>query len=378
MIGLMPRLNIKYGFIDAFIALKSIFTKLAPSETNIFYFNHARTGLRLALSSLNLAKGSKIAVMVYNCYTVMNAVKTAGFEIEFIDIKDDFSIDIEDLKKKRTNFSAIIVTHLFGIPNDIDIIKATCPGLPIIEDCAHAFLSSIHGNKSGSTGDLAVFSMGLGKFPSIGPGGYLVVNNSIYQDKIKELTANLDKPSMKTEFATILKSLTLGILHNPLIYKYISKPVLKERNNEVDDEIKYDNHESHILKSSLGLFFARKRNFQFQLDRQKQHRESIITALNESKTQIRPCESAVYEPNGFMIPFLVENRSDYINRFQKNHIEIGSHFSKSIQWAFNFGYTDGYCANAEKISTKMLVCPCHYNLKQKHIKLINQLILTTI
>ena len=53
---------------------------------------------------------------------------------------------------------------------------------------------------------------------------------------------------------------------------------------------------------------------------------------------------------------------------------MGSHFSKAIQWAGKFGYVTGYCPNAEKITAKIVVCPCHYNLKEKHIKLINQLI----
>lgn len=378
MIGLVPRLNINYGFFDAFIALKSIVTKLPKSESNYFYLNHARTGLRIALSSLNLPKGSKVGVMVYNCYTVMDAVRTAGLEIEFIDVNNDFSLDIQDLRKKKNNISAIIVTHLFGIPNNIDIVKAICPDLPIIEDCAHAFLSTINGIESGGTSDMAIFSMGLGKFPSIGPGGFLVVNNLMYQDEVFKQVENLERPSLKRELTNILKSLMLGILHNSIVYKFFSKPVLKERNNDVDDEIKYDNYESLILKSSLGLFFARKKNFQFYLYKQKQNREIIIAALNSTNIINKLSESGFYEPNGFMVPFLVQNRSQYITIFQKNHIELGSHFSKSIQWATKFGYTHGYCSNAEKLCMHMLVCPSHYKLKQKHIKLIKQLIVNTL
>ena len=375
MIGLVPRLNIRYNIFDAFVALKSIFVTSVPTEDNRFYLNHARTGLRVALSSLNLTKGSRVAVMVYNCYTVMKAVETAGFDIEYIDINDDFTIDFEDLKRKRTNFNAIIITHLFGIPNDIDAIKDICPDIPVIEDCAHGFLSSINNERVGNKGDMSVFSIGLGKFPSIGSGGYLVVNNQKYLDKIKYLVVQLKRPSLKNELTSVMKNLVMGILHNPVIYKYFSKPILKGKNNGVDDDLKYKNDEDLILRSSLGLFLSKQKNYIFWLYKQKEYAESTIESLNQNlKANVLTSQSGIYEPNRFMIPFLYNERDRLILYFQNNGIEVGSHFSKAIQWAGKFGYVTGYCPNAEKITAKIVVCPCHYNLKEKHIKLINQLI----
>lgn len=377
MIGLIPKLNIRYTFRDGFIAFKSIFEFFPSINKNLFYFNHARTGLRIALSALDIPKGSKVAVLVYNCFTVMNAVKIAGFEIEFIDVKDDFTIDENDLLKKKNNFSAIILTHLFGIPNDVEMIKAMCPDIPIIEDCAHSYLSKVDDKVTGSMGDISIFSMGLGKFPSIGPGGYLIVNNTNYLQNVTENYSKLPNPSLTKELVNIFKSFLLGFLHNPIVYRYFSKPVLKNGKKQQDDEIKYKNEESRILRSTLGLFLAKKSNSFKYLKVQQSNAEVILNAFkNNNNTNIISYNPDIENPNCFMFPFLANDRNPIIKEFEKIGIELGTHFTKSISWAKKFGYINENCKNAEKITTQIVICPSHYNLKNKHIKLINKLIST--
>ena len=120
-------------------AIKTLF-----NNGRIFYVNHGRTGIRLALSALELPEGSRVGVQVFNCHTVFNAIKTAGYNPVFIDITDQFQIDIDDLKKKSNKIDALIITHLFGIPADIDKVYDILSDIPVIEDCAHSFLSKYH------------------------------------------------------------------------------------------------------------------------------------------------------------------------------------------------------------------------------------------
>ena len=266
MKGLLPRLNIHYSFFDAMIALKSLFVHLDSVDVNLFYVNHARTGLRIALTSLNLPKGSKVGVLVYNCYTVMNAVKLAGCELVFIDMNDSFSMDLDDLKMKKGDLSAIIVTHLFGVPNEMDKIKFICPDIPIIEDCAHAFMSKLADQLLGSFGDLAVFSMGQGKFPSIADGGYLVVNNNKYLTEVQTVYQQLPKPHWISELFSVFKNLLLSFLHKSIVYKYFTKPFLKNKNHNKKTDRKFSDREGLILKTTLGLFLYKSLNFQLYLE----------------------------------------------------------------------------------------------------------------
>jgi perosamine synthetase len=74
---------------------------------------------------------------------------------------------------------AIIVTHLFGNPCDIDgiVAVANAAGIPVIEDCAQAFLAASDGNFVGTVGKIGCFSLQQGKHITTGEGGLVVTND---------------------------------------------------------------------------------------------------------------------------------------------------------------------------------------------------------
>ena len=122
---MIPKVNVGFSFKKAIISFNLLLKKSYSDNSSYldtYYLNHARTGLRIALSALGLPIGSKIGVAAYNCYTVMNAIIEAGYEIVFIDIDDNFHLDLNDLQHKKAKIDALIVTHFFGLPENI---KAT-------------------------------------------------------------------------------------------------------------------------------------------------------------------------------------------------------------------------------------------------------------
>ncbi|MDA1013055.1 MAG: DegT/DnrJ/EryC1/StrS family aminotransferase [Planctomycetota bacterium] len=74
---------------------------------------------------------------------------------------------------------AIIVTHLFGNPCEMEPITqlAKSRGIPIIEDCAQAFLSSHQDQYVGTLGSIGCFSLQQGKHITTGEGGLVVTND---------------------------------------------------------------------------------------------------------------------------------------------------------------------------------------------------------
>jgi perosamine synthetase len=54
---------------------------------------------------------------------------------------------------------AITVSHSFGLPADVDAIRAAAPGVPILEDSSQAFLARIFGRPAGTLGELGIFSL---------------------------------------------------------------------------------------------------------------------------------------------------------------------------------------------------------------------------
>jgi perosamine synthetase len=84
---------------------------------------------------------------------------------------------IEPVLSPRTR--AIVVTHLFGNPCDMEPILALARsrGLPVIEDCAQAFLASDRGRTAGTMGTIGVFSLQQGKHVTSGEGGLVVTDD---------------------------------------------------------------------------------------------------------------------------------------------------------------------------------------------------------
>ncbi len=74
---------------------------------------------------------------------------------------------------------AIIVTHLFGNPCDMEPIMALAKehNLPVIEDSAQTFLAKSGDKYAGTIGDIGCFSLQQGKHMTTGEGGIVVTND---------------------------------------------------------------------------------------------------------------------------------------------------------------------------------------------------------
>lgn len=71
---------------------------------------------------------------------------------------------------------AIIATHLFGAPCDVAGIRriADRHGIPVVEDCAQAYLAEQNGQLVGTIGTIGCFSLQQGKHMTTGEGGIVV------------------------------------------------------------------------------------------------------------------------------------------------------------------------------------------------------------
>jgi dTDP-4-amino-4,6-dideoxygalactose transaminase len=84
---------------------------------------------------------------------------------------------IEPCLSERTR--AVVVTHLFGSPAAMtDILElARSRGVPVIEDCAQAYLARHRGRLAGTMGAVGCFSLQQGKHVTTGEGGLVVTDD---------------------------------------------------------------------------------------------------------------------------------------------------------------------------------------------------------
>ena len=65
--------------------------------------------------------------------------------------------------------TALVATHLFGIPADVPALRSALPsGIAIVEDCAQALGAQLDDAAVGTLGDAAAFSFGPGKMIDAG------------------------------------------------------------------------------------------------------------------------------------------------------------------------------------------------------------------
>jgi perosamine synthetase len=99
----------------------------------------------------------------------------------FADVDPEtYNITAESIERALSpKTKAIIVTHLFGNPAEMGPIMelARSRGIPVIEDCAQAFLATYGGAHVGTMGTIGCFSLQQGKHITCGEGGLVVTDD---------------------------------------------------------------------------------------------------------------------------------------------------------------------------------------------------------
>src|SRR5207253_797832 len=88
-----------------------------------------------------------------------------------------YNVTADTIARKLTRRTkAVVVTHLFGNPCDMDPIVELCrsKGLLLVEDSAQAYGTTYRGKSVGTFGDIGCFSLQQGKHMTTGEGGMVV------------------------------------------------------------------------------------------------------------------------------------------------------------------------------------------------------------
>lgn len=374
---MIPRFNYSFSPGEAWDAANGLFRPecsnaayyktLFPSST-VYEVSSARAGLTYALQALQLKQQARIGVQPYTCSSVMSAIRAAGFSPVFIDINHQLTLNCDDLATKLHEIDALIVTHTFGVPADINRIKKLVGNLPVIEDCAHAFLSRYEGIQVGNFFDLAVFSFGNGKFPALGNGGLLVVNNTNYERHITKKIAKLKKNTLAAEMVFICRRLIYSFIYSGVGYQLLHSVLNKLVSNRGNVIFAEPEKAQEMYKTVRYLINRNAKKFQALAARQRQNAQAI---LDENKSNFDIVENEDPGSNCFAIVCLDARRDALYNHLIQNGIGAGKHFQYAKAWASTFGYQYGTCPQFEDLVEKVITIPCDYSLKPADLATIN-------
>ncbi len=166
------------------------------SAPRVLCLNSSTIGMELTLRWFGVGPGDEVLLPAYTYCSTANVVVHCGAKPIMVDINDDFSINIKDLKCKLSNKTkAIIPVDIAGLPCDYDSLIELI-NLPevkslyrpitaeqkmlgrvlLMDDAAHSLGAIYNGKRIGTIADVSVFSFHAVKNLTTGEGGAIVLN----------------------------------------------------------------------------------------------------------------------------------------------------------------------------------------------------------
>jgi dTDP-4-amino-4,6-dideoxygalactose transaminase len=145
----------------------------------------ATAGLHLALIAAGVRAGDEVITTPISWISTANAAAALGAKVVFADVDPHtLNLDPASLARKITDRTKVILpVHLYGQCCDMDDLNALARprGIVIVEDAAHAAGAEYKGRKSGSLGDIGVFSFHQQKnMVTLGEGGMITTRNKAF------------------------------------------------------------------------------------------------------------------------------------------------------------------------------------------------------
>ena len=295
--------------------------------------------LTVALKILNLPKNSEVIIPAMTYCSTAFAVINAGLKPVLVDISIlEPTIAIDKLKTKITNKTKVIMpVHLYGSVVNINKIKKIIKkkNIYLIDDCSQAHGAYLNKSRVGTLTDISCFSLYPGKnLGAYGDAGVITTNRRDFFNKIKNFR-NLGS--------------TVKFVHTQIGFNSrldtIQASVLIEKLKLLD---KYNNQRIKIAN---------------YYDKNISNKK--ITKLNYSK-------GSVYHQYVIM----TEDKKRLINLFNKNYIQFGFHYPKSINQIDSLKkiFKNNKFVNSETLAKKCFSIPIDPTLSKKEIsKIVNVL-----
>jgi perosamine synthetase len=153
------------------------------------------SALRLALGSLSVSAQDVVLVPAYSCVALANACLAWGARPVPVEVESG-SWNLDSGSCRRAIFDhgakAVIAVNTFGAP--VDLTFGDRSGVPVIEDCAHAFGHRIGQQSLGGRSDIGILSFYATKLLGGGEGGAVLTDSGQVCDFVKSARDYSDQP----------------------------------------------------------------------------------------------------------------------------------------------------------------------------------------
>lgn len=330
----------------------------ASTHATSGWFPSARSALRYALVDAGLDPDDEVLVPGYTCHAVDQAVRAVATP-RYVDVGDDFAIDVEDAAECVTERTeAVVPTHLYGVECDVESVAALADDhdLVVVEDAAQALGNLLLSDTVGRYGDYTVVSFRFYKEVTAFKGG-LLLGSDLQSDTTRtESRAKRGALAGVWLFDSALRSLP-GPVYAPLRERVLD-PLARSASDTVDAAAprRMRDWTERIVSKQLAAVE----------DRVAQRRE------NASVYRARLPDALAQPPAGerntvVRYPLQVPpgSRDELLRRLRRRGIGASPMYSYTV-------CPDDACPTAVRLSDSVLTIPVHCGLSTDDVTTIAQ------
>ena len=163
------------------------------NQAHVGALSSGTAAIHLGLILLGVQAGDEVLCQSMTFSASANPILYLGATPVFIDSETEtwnlcplaLEEAIKDRIAKGNKPKAIIAVHLYGVPYQVEAIKAISDkyNIPVLEDSAEALGSSYKGQQCGTFGDIGVLSFNGNKIITTSGGGAIVTKSKELKDK---------------------------------------------------------------------------------------------------------------------------------------------------------------------------------------------------
>ncbi|MBF2708213.1 aminotransferase class I/II-fold pyridoxal phosphate-dependent enzyme [Flavobacterium soyangense] len=167
--------------------------KYLGNQSHVGALSSGTSAIHLGLILLGVQAGDAVICQSMTFSASANPILYLGATPIFIDSESEtwnlcpiaLEEAITDSIAKGRKPKAIIAVHLYGVPYQIEAVRAVANqyGIPILEDSAEGLGSSYKGQRCGTFGDIGVLSFNGNKIITTSGGGAIVTKTKALKDK---------------------------------------------------------------------------------------------------------------------------------------------------------------------------------------------------
>ncbi|RJR15554.1 aminotransferase class I/II-fold pyridoxal phosphate-dependent enzyme [Candidatus Microgenomates bacterium] len=351
-------------------------------------FNAGRSALLALLQAFGIGQGDEVLIQAFTCVAVPNSILWAGARPVFVDTDKTLNFSVKDAEKKlTTKTKAVIVQHTFGMPADLDAIKAFCKKhkLLLIEDCAHSLGAWYKNKQVGTIGDAAFFSFGRDKVISSVFGGVAIVANKQVGQRLRATQEACGNNSYLWVFQQIMHPVAMSVIL-PLYSIGIGKALLVVLQKlhllsfpvyRLEKMTKKPAVFPRKLPNALGFLALAQLRKLHQLNKTR----AKFAAFYQEKLRNGPDDLVEVREGAVFLrfPLLSSRAQELLFQMKKQGIIAGNWYRSVVDpkgvLLTKAGYEPGSCPEAEKAAELIINLPTYPTLTQEQARNIVQIIL---